>query len=642
MPGAPRGTYAGLLAAALIVIALLEGAYAGPALGAATVAIWALLAVVLLSGLLDPIEVRPAFLAAGGCLAALAAFTALSLGWSPDAGAGFNDAVRLLGYLGAFLLAGLAVRQGGGPAMLTAVAVAGVGVSLIAIGSRLLGIGAGDAELSAALTAASGRLSYPIGYWNALGAMMALVMPVLVWLAADAAGPRRRSLALAALAPPLLAAYMTSSRGAILAAVVGVALLAALAADRQRMVAVALVGAGATLPALGAATMGERILDTPGDGLGQAELLVGLALVGGCLLAYGIGARAVDHLARLRLGGPRVPPRLLLVTAAAIAVALVAFGGPSALVGDFRATPQEARTQGDFGIVSTSGSGRAQFWATAVDAFGEAPLRGIGAGGYESYWNRNGSLGTPARNAHSEPLELLAEVGLAGFALFAAFVALVLWAGRRAARGRDRSAAAAALAMLVAGLVGVCIDWTWEIPAVSIPLLLAAALLSGSAFDHPVAAASAPRAAMLRPPPLVATLAVLAIAIPAIWSGGVLAIASSRLEVSRAALERGELGEAAVAARSAAAIEPWAAEPWLELASIEQAADNIEAAQRAATAAIERAPQDYRPWLLSIYLQARLGNPRAVDAYIARARILAPRILGRAREGLRAGPLGAT
>ena len=640
-PGAPPGFPAGLLALALILLALPGGAYSGVAVGAATVAVWALLAVALLSGRLDPIELRPTFLAAAGCLAALAAFTALSLSWTSDAGAGFSNAVRLAGYLGVFLLAGLAVRRGGGPAVLIAIAVAGVGVSLIAIGSRLLGLGA-DAALSATLPAASGRLSFPIGYWNALGAMMALVVPALVWLATAAAGPRRRSLALAALGPPLLAAYMTSSRGAILAAAVGVALLAGLADDRRRIVAIVAVGAATTLPALGAATLGNGILDSPGDGLGRAELLVGFALAGGCLLAYAIGGRVADRLVRLRLGAPRLRTRPLLLAVAVIAAALVAIAGPSTLVGDFRAPPEEARTQGDSGIVSTSGSGRAQFWVTALDAFREAPLKGIGAGGYESYWNRNGSLDTPARNAHSEPLELLAEVGVVGFALFAAFVGLLLGAGLRATRGRDGSAAAAALGVLFAGLVGICIDWTWEVPAVIAPLLVAAALLSGSAFDRPAPAASRHRTTMLRLPAAVATLAVLALAIPSVWSGGVLAIASSRLEASRGALERGELDEAAAAARAAAAIEPWAAEPWLELAGIEQAADNIEAAQRAAAAATERAPADYRPWLLLVYLQSRLDNPRAVRAYIARAQLLAPRILERATKVLRNGPIGAT
>lgn len=640
MPGAPRGFPAGLLALALILLALPDGAYPGVALGAATTAVWVLLAVALLSGRLDPIELRPGFLAASGCLAGLAAFTAISLSWTPDAGAGFDDAVRLAGYLGAFLLAGLAVRRGGAPTILTAIAIAGVGVSLIAIGSRLLGLG-DDAALSATLPSASGRLSFPIGYWNALGAMMALVVPALVWLATAAASPRRRSLALAALVPPLLAAYMTSSRGAILAAALGVALLAGLGPDRRRTVAIVVVGAAAALPALGAATVADGFLDSPGDGLGRAELLVGLALAGGCLLAYAIGGRWADGLARLRLGGPALRPRAILLAVALIAAALVAIGGASTLVGDFRAAPQEARTEGDAGIVSTSGSGRAQFWATALDAFRQAPLKGLGAGGYESYWNRTGTLDTQARNAHSEPLELLAELGLAGFALFAAFVGLALGAGLRATRGADEGAAAAALGVFCAALVGVCIDWTWEIPAATLPLLLSAALLSGSAFDPTVRTDFAQRATLLRPPVAAATLAVLALAIPSIWAGGVLTIASSRLEASRDALERGELDVAAVAARSAAAVEPWAAEPWLELAGIEQAADNVEAAQRAAAAATERAPDDYRPWLLLIYLQARLDNQSAVAAYTARAVLLAPRILERASV-LRNGPIGAT
>ncbi len=86
-------------------------------------------------------------------------------------------------------------------------------MALVALGARLLGIGAADADLVAVLPTAAGRLSFPIGYWNALGALMALSVPTLCWRSATATTPALRGLALTGFPPVLLAAYMTSLAG---------------------------------------------------------------------------------------------------------------------------------------------------------------------------------------------------------------------------------------------------------------------------------------------------------------------------------------------------------------------------------------------------------------------------------------------
>lgn len=50
---------------------------------------------------------------------------------------------------------------------------------------------------------------------------------------------------------------------------------------------------------------------------------------------------------------------------------------------------------------SASGNGRYQYWMGAKDAFETAPLNGRGAGSFESYWQRNATVGgrpaTPIR-----------------------------------------------------------------------------------------------------------------------------------------------------------------------------------------------------------------------------------------------------
>ncbi len=88
------------------------------------------------------------------------------------------------------------------------------------------------------------------------------------------------------------------------------------------------------------------------------------------------------------------------------------------------------------------------------------------------WWNRNGSLETPARNAHSEPLELLAELGPLGLLAFVAFFAIAGAEGVRQARRDDGAAPGAAIGLLATALIGMLIDWTWDLPAVMLPVLV--------------------------------------------------------------------------------------------------------------------------------------------------------------------------
>lgn len=319
--------------------------------------------------------------------------------------------------------------------------------------------------------------------------------------------------------------------------------------------------------------------------------------------------------------------RHVLAAAFAGVVAVVFIAGPGRIAGDFAATSGLEANRSS-GQLSVTGSGRAQFWSTALDAFADEPVTGIGAGSYGLYWNRHGKLETPVQNAHSEPLELLAELGVAGAVAFVFFFGAVAVAGIGVARRPTGAAAGAALGLIATALIGILIDWTWDVPAVAVPVLVAAAAcangsLSGS--DRPSADPPPYRVAA----PAFAVLAVL-FAVPAIWSAGVLAVASDRLDASDEALAEGRLDEAAAAARSAAAAEPWSAEPWLRLATIEQSAGNVDAARRDLDRAIQLTPTDFRPWLLlASGVEAPLGDRKAFGAYAARALTLAPLVLPR-------------
>ena len=148
------------IAVAIVAVALVEGGYGGVAMGLGTFAVWASIVAVALFG--RPRESIPTgFMVAAGALAVLAVLAALSLGWSPDPEAGFTDVVRLSLYLGVFVLVGMLLRPGTGRAVLAGIGAGLVVVAGIALASRLLGLGGGDAALVASFPSSGGRFSYP-------------------------------------------------------------------------------------------------------------------------------------------------------------------------------------------------------------------------------------------------------------------------------------------------------------------------------------------------------------------------------------------------------------------------------------------------------------------------------------------------
>jgi hypothetical protein len=637
-----RPSIAGAVAVALFAIALAGGAYGPVALGVLTAAIWIGIVAYLL--LARPLPGMPkGFIVAAVALAVITLMTAVSLSWSNDPGSGFADLVRWLAYLGAFVLAGLTLGRANGASALVGLAVGVVAIATLALASRLFGLGAGDVKLAAEFGSAAGRLSYPIGYWNGLGSLMAMAVPVLGWIAASASGRRQRAVALAGFVPVVLAMYMATSRGALLAAIAGIVVMVALAINRSQSFAAAVVGLLVALPGCIAASVGAGMLSSAWAGTGSAELGVAAAAAFGLVLAFGPGPATVRRLAQFRIPGVRLIHVLAVLGIALAAVVLVV--GPGALIGDFTEGPAaDTRLEDPGGLnISASGSGRAQFWKVAIEAFADDPVRGIGAGSYADYWNQNGSLDTPTINAHSEPLELLAELGPLALIAFILLVGIALVGGVRVARADPSSPATGLTALLVAGLVGVLIDWTWDIPAVAVPLLIAAALLlarppSDAQF------APAPRrdrgqwifSAPTQRIQALGVLGLVGVSVAALWSGGVLAVAAIQIDRSDAAYDRGQLDDAAAAARTAAIIEPWSAVPWSRLATIEQAAGNLDAARRDTAMAIEKTPEDFRLWLLATILSGQVDEQQIAAAYSNRALTLAPQVLPRVLRALQA------
>jgi hypothetical protein len=633
-----------LVAVAYAALAYADGGFSDQLIAAATVGLWWVVIIAIATRVWPGRVIPRSAIAAGLCLAALAVFTALSMIWADSAGLAFTEVVRVAGYLGLFVLVVLASARTGPRPWLIGLAIGLAIVVAGALASRFDPslFGGADREIFEFIPFAHGRLSYPLGYWNALGACLGLGIALLGWLGADAHIRLGRAAAAAALPAFGLALYLTSSRGGLAAAVVGgVALLALSRAWPQQLVTFALGGIG-TAVLVGVASIQDDFTNalTTHTAYVQGREMAVATIV--CVLLVGAARYLVDgRVARIRISTRVVRIGLAAVIVAGI-VALAA-SGPVDRIRDFSNADQGAGSGPRVGaqhFTATSGTGRYQLWGEAVDAFESRPVWGIGAGNYELFWNVHAPFKVAILDAHSLYLETLAELGVVGFALLLAFVVAALIAGwRRAAGWRAAGrgdAVAAAMALLLASLVSAALDWTWEVPAVFGVAILAAALLTGPATVPEVRADRAQERAAERaarrwvPGRLLGGgqyglgVATLVVAWLAIWVAGDQLFAKIQLDSSRNAVDRGDLTAAAQDARDAAAIQPWASEPQLQLALVETQSGDLGAASVAVTKAITRSPTDWRTWLVAAQVEAALGLREAAQQDLDKANELSP------------------
>jgi hypothetical protein len=476
-------TAAAILFAGPTALAFFSGGYfEDPRLVAGMVA-WALVLVIALAGPRPLPASAPGWAAVGG-VAFLACWTAASLTWAPVSTPATDSVQRTLLYLGVLVAAtGLLrlreVRRALEPALaLGIVVVIGYGLT-----ERLL---PGVLDFARSL-GAGGRLEQPITYWNAEGALAAIGLVLCARLAGDGTRPAAiRSLAAAACAVLGTGLYLSYSRGAIAAAVVGLIVLLAASPTRLQLRAAGLavaagVVAGACSAALpGVASLSGSSSEQQRDGaIMLAILLVVMAAAG---LAAAREARATR---REGAGVDRLSFAQRLPAVAAVAVALTVAGlvvGGLGERGD-RDSPRLARASPS--RLTTVESRRYDFWRIGVDAFVREPLIGVGAGGFRAEWLRERPVEGGVREVHSLELGMATELGLPG--LFALLIALggVGVAGRRALRSGQPLAAGCCAASTV-WLLHASIDWDWEVPAVTLPaIIMAGGLIAASEAAPP-------------------------------------------------------------------------------------------------------------------------------------------------------------
>jgi hypothetical protein len=439
------------------LLACLNGAYFdGPRLWAAIVA-WALLAVAAVT-LPQPLPASGPGRAALAGLAALTAWTALSLTWAPDGGAAVDDVQRLLLYLPYLTLAIAVLGTLTEPLLLTAITAA----CLYGLSERFL---PGAIDLEDVATAGD-RLAYPLSYWNGSGAFAALGLILAAALAGDAGRPAWLRAAAAAAAPPLaLTVLLTLSRGALGTLAAGVLLLLAIAPSRGRLTAAALVVGGGGLAAAVLALSVHGLRTAAG-----AAGAKGVAALAGLLVAM-----ALCWLAARALAGGRDAPALWLRPLALAAMTIVLAGTVVAALSVERAPGQDDPGAGAQRLASVQ-SNRYAYWKVAVASFADHPLQGEGSGSFRAIWLRERDFREVIRDAHSLYLETAAELGLVGLLALGLLIGGCAVAAVRAGPALPGAAAALAAFALHAG-----IDWDWEMPALTLVALALAGRLIAAA-----------------------------------------------------------------------------------------------------------------------------------------------------------------
>jgi len=474
------------------------------------------------------------------------------------------------------------------------------------------------------------RLREPVGYWNALALLADVGIVLGLWLAT--AREHRRSVRLAGgllVYVSTLALLLTLSRAGLVVGIGGVALWLVLSRPVRveaslTLVAAALpavlVGAWAfTRPALteDVATRANRVAD---------GRVLGLLAVLGAALAVALvtlaGRRALSAEARRRAG------KALVVGAVVCALALTAGAVASAAdaVSSGRSCSEVVNDVSRLG--SLDPNNRVCWWRESWSVFaGHAPL-GAGAGSFETARKRYRHDARSVVEPHSLPLQMLADGGVLGLALFVALVfagAGVCVCALRRLDGPERAAASALVAVPAVYLGHALVDYDWNFLAVTAPTMVTLGLLTSVGREPYIARAR---------PFLAVGASLLALAILASFSFPRLA---DRLERrSTVELVRGNLDAARDRARLARRLDPLSPGPLWALARIEERAGRRGAAERRYIDAVELQPDNPETWYaLGLYEFDVLRNLCAAYRFLNNAYTLDPA----GNQWTRGGPL---
>jgi Flp pilus assembly protein TadD len=459
-----------------------------------------------------------------GLLLAFAALSALSVVWSVQPDASWQNAGLMLAYSAVFGAAVVLARAAPArwPAVIGGVTLAAVVVCGYALLTKVFPSWLDAHDIYA-------RLQAPYGYWNATGLTAAMGVIGCIWLG----GRRRGHALLSALAYPAIGLLIVTlmlaySRGALVALVVGLALWFAVVPLRLRGAAVLLLGAVAaglvvawdfSRSALSSDSVELHARVVAGRQLGALLLAMLLALaIAGLAIGFYNGRHAPSRAVRDNAGAVLLSILLLAVVAFVGALAVSHRGLTGSISHGFNTltnthAPVPAETPGRLTAI---GSVRAVYWNEALKVFQAHPALGAGARSYGTASLRYRTEDLEANDAHGFVVQTLADLGLVGLAIVLALLLTWMAAAGRATHpfnrrwtswrelGRDgwrgigwrpledrgelgeqrayspeRIGMLSMLCLVVVFGVHSTVDWTWFVPGDACVALVCAGWLAG-------------------------------------------------------------------------------------------------------------------------------------------------------------------
>jgi hypothetical protein len=568
--------------------------------------------------------------------AAFVALTAVSIAWSVQPDQSWIATNQIVAYLAVF--GGSIALARLFPERWSAV-LGGIAVTATAVSGYALLVKVFPATFNASDNV--GRLGAPFDYWNATGLIAALGLPPCLWGGAR----RERARALRALAPPAIAilgtvVVLSYSRGALLAAVIGLACW---------FIAVPLRLRGALVLALGlagAVALSVFALHTHGLTHNEQSLAsrtaaghaFGIVLVLVLLVTTAAGFVAAFAMDRMP---PAPAVRRRVAIALLVLVALIPVAGVGGLAASSRGLTGEVShvwstlTNPNSGAANAPsrlvelGNARGRYWSEGLKVGEHALLKGVGALGYATAVTRYTTDTRVVPHAHSFVIQTFADFGLIGIAVVLAL--LIAWSvaavrslmptGERR-HDAERAGLLTLLAVVVTFGVHSSVDWTWFVPGTALPALICAGWLAGRGPLGGAAASAAPA----RPRGSLAigatALAITAVALILAWVMYQPLRSANANDAAIQAFAAGDSQAALAKARSAASIDPLSVDPLWEAATIDQATGQLSAARTELLRAVDRQPENPLTWLQLGQLDLAAHQPASAVAGLRRAQQL--------------------
>ena len=492
-------------------------------------------------------------------------------------------------------------------------------------------------------TAFASRLREPLQYWNALGLVCVLAVPIALRMTTDVARtPVVRCAAISALFVLLTCLGMTYSRGGILALLTAVLVMTLLGGQRLRGLAVFGATILALIPVLALAFTRPALkgINVPLDERTPDGIILCLVMAGSLLglLVAAWGMLRLEERAKWSEESTRLVWRGLVSTAGLLVLIVVigiatSTGGPSRFFDDawheFTKTSQDKDSDPNRIISSNSGN-RWVWWKEAAGAWTDKPIGGWGAGSFPVTHLMYREVELEVLQPHSVPLQFLAETGIVGTVLGMGALGFLLFAAlarvRRMSAGRERDVAVALFAAASAWLVHGVVDFDWDIPGVTIPALVFMGVLAAVPARSnappalsPQPGSVAPRVAALVVICLLLGLVIVSALLPA-WADSK---ATSSLAVTTQAREP-ELQRAAAEAEAGARLDPTAVSSLLAAASLAQNRGRLLDARRYLLQAVDRQPYSLTAWRRLMQLALLTADRRGAKAAAERLLELDP------------------